>query len=42
MEVPVPASNYRNLSVNKERLFWTDSADEKTKLVALDIGNKEI
>lgn len=42
MEVPVSASNYRNLSVSKKRLFWTDSMGEKRKLVALDIGNKEI
>jgi tricorn protease len=45
MEVPLDPGNYSNLSVNKDRLFYTDyetSFDRKTKLLALDIKNDKI
>ena len=44
-EVPLPASRYRELSMNDKNLFWTESevtAGSKTKLVALEIKNKDI
>jgi tricorn protease len=44
-EVPVPAGRYRNLTINDKCLFWTEadvSANPKTRLVALEIKNKEI
>jgi len=45
MQVPVDPGNYSQLSVNKERLFYTDretSLEGKRKLVALDIKNDKI
>ncbi|HTP12646.1 MAG TPA: S41 family peptidase [Bacteroidota bacterium] len=44
-EVPVPAGRYGDLTVNDKYLFWTDvdvSANAKSKLVALEIKNKDI
>jgi len=41
MEVPVDAGNYDALSVNSERLFWTDhetSVKRKRNLIVLEIG----
>jgi len=45
MEVPVDPGNYNNLTVNKERLFYTDketSLEGKRKLIALEIKNDKI
>jgi tricorn protease len=44
-EVPVSAGNYGSLTMNEKNLFWQESdlsQDSKTKLVALEIKNKEI
>ncbi|HEY3130612.1 MAG TPA: S41 family peptidase [Acidobacteriota bacterium] len=44
-EVPIPAGNYADLSINDKRLFWTSrdtSIERKRSLVTLDINNKEI
>jgi tricorn protease len=44
-EVPVPASRYRELTMNDKNLFWTESdasLNSKSKLVALEIKNKDI
>ncbi|MBN1407699.1 MAG: PD40 domain-containing protein [Calditrichaceae bacterium] len=45
MEVPIDSGNYGGLSVNKTRLFYTEtetSIKEKRKLIALDIKNDKI
>ncbi|MFQ5677187.1 MAG: protease, partial [bacterium] len=44
MEVPVEAGNYGDLSVNSDRLFWTEretSLERKSNLHALGIGSEE-
>jgi tricorn protease len=44
-EVPVPAGNYGELSVNDKRLFWITSetsTPRKRSLAFVDIGNKEV
>jgi tricorn protease len=42
IEVPIPAGNYRNLSVTEDHLFWSEPAAELYKLVSLEIKNKDI
>jgi tricorn protease len=45
MEVPLDASNYRNLSINETRLFWTDRTaddDDKQSLNSLELKNDPI
>ncbi|MEB3212038.1 MAG: S41 family peptidase, partial [Leptolyngbyaceae bacterium] len=45
MEVPLGASNYRNLSITDSRIFWTDTvadADEKQSLNFLELKNDPI
>jgi tricorn protease len=44
-EVPVPAGNYRDLSMNSKTLFFTETPKEvnaKTKLDAIEIKNKDV
>lgn len=44
-EVPVPASNYANLSITGKHLFWTDvdcNPDSKRRLVSLEIKNVDV
>lgn len=42
-EVPVPAGEYFNLSVNDKRLLFMDrQGDKPTRLCAVEIGNKEV
>jgi tricorn protease len=45
MEVPVPAANYRELTITETHLFWTETVngvEPKRNLGALKIGNKDI
>lgn len=45
MEMPLDARNYRNLSINKTRLFWTEAAvdaEEKQSLNALEIKDDPV
>jgi tricorn protease len=44
-ELPLPAANYADLSVNGSRLFWLSrqtSLERQSALQALDIGNKDL
>ncbi|MBX3378614.1 MAG: PD40 domain-containing protein [Phycisphaeraceae bacterium] len=43
-EVPLPASNYGNLSITEKSLFFTDftRGDTKTNLIGVNIGNEKI
>lgn len=43
-EVPVPAGNYKNLTVNDKAIFWTASAAGETtvNVMALTIGNDNL
>ncbi len=44
-EVPIPAGNYADLSVNDKRLFFVTAESgmpRKRSLAAVDIGNKEV
>ncbi|MBI1853563.1 MAG: PD40 domain-containing protein [Planctomycetes bacterium] len=44
LELPVPAGNYANLSVNDKALFFerTDVSASKTSLVAVAVGNENV